>query len=278
MAQLESKHCQLCGHDPLDRFEVPNQTVLWKCRHCGLFQYGPVASEASYDSPHYHTDYERQRQRKVRTALVRLNRIAALVKAKAPRLLDVGCGIGAVMEAAHQKGFFPVGSDVSQAVVEGCRQRGLECGLIVNDRLPFDTESFDVVTAWSVIEHVVDVRATLAEWRRVLRPGGILAIDTSSALCWKARLLGARYRGFWPHGHTYTFTPPTLRQFVLEAGFRVVPSPFVGRISDLPLSEACYSVAYQLQYELRQWLRLQKPFMLFAERVESAGGSKKAAA
>jgi ubiquinone/menaquinone biosynthesis C-methylase UbiE len=278
MADSDSKKCQLCGHEPLVRFEVPRQTVLWKCPSCNLFQYGVLVGDRSYNSPHYHTDYELQRSRKVRTALVRLNRIAALVKEEAPRLLDVGCGIGAVMEAANLRGWKPVGSDVSQAVVDGCRQRGLECELIANDRLPFDNATFDVVTAWSVIEHVADVRTTLQEWRRVLRPGGILAIDTSNALCWKARLLGPKYRGFWPNGHTYTFTPATLKEFVANAGFRVLRNPFVGRISDIPFSQAAYSVGYQLQYELRQWLRLQKPFMMFAERVESPAVRKKAAA
>ena len=37
--------------------------------------------------------------------------------------------------------------------------------------MPFADRSFDVVTAWHVIEHVADVTETLADWRRVLRPG-----------------------------------------------------------------------------------------------------------
>lgn len=265
----EPKCCQLCGHQPLQFFEVPRQTQFWKCVQCGLYQFGLSGSESAYNCPSYHVDYQRQRRRKVRTAMVRLNRIAQLVEAPQPRLLDVGCGIGAVIEAAQQRGWSAAGAEISPAVVENCRHQGFECGLIENGRIPYADGSFDVLTSWSVIEHVDDVRAVLAEWRRVLRPNGVLALDTSNALCWKARLLGARYRGFWPHGHTYTFTPATLGRFLIEAGFEILPSPFVGRISSLSWGDACYALAYQLQYELRQRLRLQKPFFLFAKRDES---------
>jgi ubiquinone/menaquinone biosynthesis C-methylase UbiE len=259
-------------------FEILRQTEFWKCTECGLFQYGCAGSEEAYNCPTYHAGYEQQRRRKIRTAMVRLQRIAAIVHTPAPRLLDIGCGIGAVMEAATQRGWQATGADVSQAVVAGCQQRGLDCQLIADGRLPFPDRSFDIATAWSVIEHVEDVRQTLAEWRRVLKPGGILAMDTSNALCWKARLLGARYRHFWPHGHTYTFTPVTLGRFVREAGFRLVPAPFFGSLRGATWLQACYSLGYQLQFQVRERLRLQKPFMLFAERIEMRAGEQLAAA
>jgi SAM-dependent methyltransferase len=210
--------------------------------------------------------------------MVRLNRIAPLIPATSLRLLDIGCGIGAVIEAARQRGWYAAGADVSQAVVDSCHQRGLPCSLISHGQLPFPDRCFDVVTAWSVIEHVEDIRSVLAEWRRVLRPGGILAMDTSNANCWKARLLGPRYRAFWPHGHTYTFTPTTLGRFLTESGFQLAPRPFVGRCSGLSFWQTCYSIAYQVQFQTRERLRLQKPFMLFARRAEVEGVRTQAAA
>ncbi len=278
MSDSESKRCQLCGHQPLKRFEIPRQNIFWKCFKCDLYQYGALDSQSALDSPAYHQNSERQRGRKVRTAAVRLNRIAPLIPGRTPRMLDIGCGIGAVLEAAQQRGWVPVGAEVSRPVVNDCRERGFECELIANGRLPFDDGSFDVATAWSVIEHVEDVRVTLADWRRVLRPGGILALDTTDAHYWKARLFGARYRGFWPGGHTYTFTPDNLGQFLTETGFRLLRRPLVGRLSDLPLPLACYTLGYQLQYEFRCLTRSQKPFMLFAERVETVGNRLRRAA
>ena len=221
---------------------------------------------------------EKQRLRKIRTARVRLNRIAGLVQAESPRLLDVGCGIGAIMEAATQRGWTATGADVSQAVVDGCLGRGLNCNRIVDGLLPFPDTSFDIVTAWSVIEHVSDVRDALSEWRRVLKPGGILALDTSNCAVLEGSASAARYRGFWPHGHTYTFTPATLSRFLAETGFRVLAAPFVGKLTGNAFLDACYAVAYQTQYCIRDTLRLQKPFMLFAERIESVHGSKRVAA
>jgi ubiquinone/menaquinone biosynthesis C-methylase UbiE len=214
----------------------------------------------------------------LRTARLRLNRIASHVTAEQPRLLDVGCGIGVVMEAANARGWHGVGVDISHRIVEHCRQKGLECHRVSNWDLPFEDESFDVVTAWSTVEHVDNVSETLAEWYRVLRPGGVLAMDTSDAACLKVRLLGKGYRGIWVGGHTYTFTRPTLRAFCRRAGFQELPQPLLGRIANLSLSEAIVAAGYQLQYELRSRLALQKPFQLFLRKPARAAATAQQAA
>jgi len=224
--------------------------------------------EESLKCPQWCT--ERRSRRKLRTATVRLNRIAPLLTADRISMIDVGCGFfGAMMEAADRRGWTAVGTDVGKAAVFHCRRRGYKCELCENGRLPFEDQSFDLLTAWNVIEHVEDVMESLAEFRRVLRVGGILAMETSNANCLKARVFGSRYRRFWPSGHTYTFPPLSLKQFVERAGFQVVRQPFVGRLSELPSSMTCYALGYQAQYELRRVLRIQKAFQLFARRVDS---------
>ena len=88
------------------------------------------------------------------------------------RILDVGCGTGANLEMLGKFGE-AYGVDVSADALEFCRKRGLsqvEQGLA--EDLPFAEESFDLVTALDVVEHLDDDVAGLKEMRRVLRKGG----------------------------------------------------------------------------------------------------------
>jgi SAM-dependent methyltransferase len=89
-----------------------------------------------------------------------------------PRILDVGCGTGANLEMLAQYGEAE-GVDVSQEALAFCRERGLRnVRQGAAERLPYDDESFDLVTALDVVEHLDDDTAGLREMRRVLKPGG----------------------------------------------------------------------------------------------------------
>ena len=95
---------------------------------------------------------------------------------ESPRILDVGCGTGANLKMLARYGQAE-GVDISQQAVEFCRERGLDCvKLGALEQLPYDDESFDLVTALDVIEHLDDDVAGLHEIRRVLRPGGFVLV------------------------------------------------------------------------------------------------------
>ncbi len=87
------------------------------------------------------------------------------------RILDVGCGTGANLEMLKQFGAAE-GVDVSDEALEFCRQKGLEVHKGLAEELPFEDESFEVVTALDVVEHLDDDVAGLKEMHRVLKKGG----------------------------------------------------------------------------------------------------------
>jgi ubiquinone/menaquinone biosynthesis C-methylase UbiE len=87
-------------------------------------------------------------------------------------ILDVGCGTGANLEMLAQFGEAE-GVDVSPEALSFCRARGLEkVKLGEAERLPYDDNSFDLVTGLDVVEHLDDDLAGLKEMRRVLRRDG----------------------------------------------------------------------------------------------------------
>lgn len=269
--------CQLCGRSPLVKFVVPRSTTLWRCTQCGLYQNGRLVNNSAY-AAEYHRGYEHHRAKKLRTAGVRLNRIAPLVRAKKPRLLDVGSSVGCVIESALQRGWDAVGIDVSASAVEFCRKRNLPCRLVHGSSLPFPDASFDVLTAWHVIEHVDDVQLTLAEWFRVLRPDGVLALETPDGSSPIVRLRGSSYRKFWAPEHTYTFTPSTLAEFMRRTGFEILHRPAFGRLAGHSTGLAAYTVAYQSYHGLRKLAGISKAFQIFARRTSTPAIAQRAAA
>ncbi|MET7607845.1 class I SAM-dependent methyltransferase [Streptomyces avermitilis] len=94
------------------------------------------------------------------------------------RILDAGCGSGPLSAALRDRGAIVTGIDVSAGMLALARRRlGDDVALHVvdlSDRLPFADGSFDDVVASLVLHYLEDWGPTLAELRRVLRPGGRL--------------------------------------------------------------------------------------------------------
>ena len=92
------------------------------------------------------------------------------------KILDVGCGTGAAA-AAFMKYGSVVATDRSPFALDLARSRGLKNTVVcAADQLPFSDAAFDTLLALDIIEHVDDDAATLADFARVLKPGGTVAI------------------------------------------------------------------------------------------------------
>ena len=87
------------------------------------------------------------------------------------KILDVGCGTGANLEMLANFGESE-GVDVSDDALEFCKLKGLKAHKGLAEKLPFADESFDIVTALDVVEHLDDDVAGLREMNRVLKTGG----------------------------------------------------------------------------------------------------------
>ncbi len=108
-------------------------------------------------------------------------RRVALAQELAPRpgrVLDVGCGTGTFLRELPDL-YEKVGVDVSAAMLDVARSRGLDVRIASGGDLPFEDASFDLVTTIGVLHHLIDpdlVRATLREMARVAKPGAALLI------------------------------------------------------------------------------------------------------
>ena len=130
------------------------------------------------------------------------------------RVLDVGCGTGTMLTHLARYGETQ-GVDIDAEAVGYCHDRGLtHVSQSAADKLPFDDETFDLVTALDVIEHIDDDLAALREIRRVLRPEGRLLMTVPA------------YRFLWGRQddinlHKRRYVAGELRGRLQSAGFTV---------------------------------------------------------
>lgn len=109
--------------------------------------------------------------------------VLAALPGNAPRLLDIGCGTGALLELVAPRVDAAVGVDASRDMLALARTRLAERGLSHVSvrqadmyRLPLADSAFDVATLQMVLHYAEDPAAALAEAARTLKPGGRLVI------------------------------------------------------------------------------------------------------
>lgn len=113
-----------------------------------------------------------------------VNYINSLNLPDAIKLLDAGCGRGTLARMLNRN-FHYTGIDISQKALQQASRvyHQTECVDINAQPMPFADNSFDLVTALDIIEHVFDPRYLLHEIYRVLKPGGEVILTTPNILC-----------------------------------------------------------------------------------------------
>lgn len=113
---------------------------------------------------------------------------------KQRRILDVGCGTGIMLNYLTQYGQVE-GIDISRRAIAFCRVRGFtQVHLGDAQKLPFQNNSFDIVTAFDTLEHVKNDQLALKEFYRVLRPGGFILITVPALpLIWSSHDIAHRH-------------------------------------------------------------------------------------
>jgi SAM-dependent methyltransferase len=148
------------------------------------------------------------------------------------QVLDFGCGTGAMLSRLDRFGTVTA-VDAEAEAVRFCRQRGRERVLHVpaGAALPFEDDSFDLVTALDVIEHIEDDATALSELLRVLRYSGSALITVPA------------YNFLWGDqdeiSHHYRrFTAKSLRETLERAGFTIEHLSYFNTFLFLPIAAA----------------------------------------
>jgi SAM-dependent methyltransferase len=241
LAPSEHVACNLCGSDAADPTVAKHGFTIVRCRQCSLAYVTPrpdaAALVAMYSderyyrnrnaSPFGYPDYLGERWLLERLVARRLGVIEARRQGRG-RLLDVGCATGVMVEAAQARGWTAVGIDVSTFAVSQCPD-GLDVRHGDLWHASLEGGDFDVVVLDDTIEHLPDPGGALAEIHRVLRPGGLITLNTPNEDGWLRRAMGRHWFHCKPPEHLYYFSPRTLGALLEKHGFVRVESQLSGK-------------------------------------------------
>ncbi len=223
--------------DVPDRFEPEAGTPyhLVRCRKCSLIYLNPRPDESVSGRFYEHEGYTpfvsatgaASMQDKVYTALRSANNrwkrnFIEKQAGRKGRLLDVGCGTGEFLQEMQSAGWDVRGVErdarAAAHAVEALRLSVVRGGL---DALPSPENSFDVITAWHVLEHLYEPHRAIVRMRDLLKKGGLLIIAVPNSASLDARIYRQNWIAFDTPRHLQHFTPAALQTMLKMHGFEL---------------------------------------------------------
>ena len=141
-------------------------------------------------------------------------------------LLDVGCGTGAFMRYAESRGWTAYGLDpladisTERPVMDGLHSEspGIFKGVIEDP--PDFGRQFELVTMFSVLEHLKHPNDALEAARKLIAPRGYLYVSVPNDYTWLQRRLSKRFGDWWEHEtHLFYFNWFSLTWMLMRNGF-----------------------------------------------------------
>ncbi|MFA6053900.1 MAG: class I SAM-dependent methyltransferase [Thermodesulfovibrionales bacterium] len=155
---------------------------------------------------------------KLKTCKRLINEVNRLILTSGNRYhLDIGCAFGYMIEAARSAGYDSHGIEISPAA-DVAVKLGYKVRKGTLEDAAFPKESFDLITAVDVLEHISEPGEWLQECKRILKKSGLLLLVTPDCSSLTAHVL----RNRWPHykvEHLYYYSPRTLKRLLISIGF-----------------------------------------------------------
>jgi len=138
------------------------------------------------------------------------------------RLLDVGCATGRFLQRMKTLGWHVSGIELDP--VAAATARGVTPDVLVGDpaEIQLPPATFDLITAFHVVEHLPDPAAALRHMLAWLAPGGLMIVEVPNVGGWGGTLFGRFWSGLDFPRHLIHFTPATMRALVERCGGCVV--------------------------------------------------------
>jgi 2-polyprenyl-3-methyl-5-hydroxy-6-metoxy-1,4-benzoquinol methylase len=138
---------------------------------------------------------------------------------KTNRLLDIGCGIGYFLDEAKLRGWEVYGTEYADKAINICSSKGIDMQQGQLNTEWYESESFDVITSFEVIEHIFDPLDEIKKIYTLLRKEGALYITTPNFNSLERFILKAEYNSIVYPEHLSYYTPRTLHYLLSKNGF-----------------------------------------------------------
>jgi SAM-dependent methyltransferase len=139
----------------------------------------------------------------------------------AGRILDVGCSTGRFLDIAKRVGWECHGLELNHTEAKIARAKGFEIQECLLSKAN-SAKVFDAITLWDVFEHIKDGYLFLKEARKLLRPSGIVFVQSPTRDSLAARVLQAECNMFDGLEHVNLYGNESLNTLCSRAGYEVV--------------------------------------------------------
>ena len=161
---------------------------------------------------------------------------------KLKTVLDVGCGTGLLVKFLNKNHFKATGCDTeNEAIRTAKRINNVNVIKASATNLPFNKNTFDLITSVSVIEHLTpgDVISFIIQTKRILKPHGYVFFVTPNYATPIRLLQGKKWFGYSDPTHINFYTPKSLAQILKDYGFTDTRTRFKTKVNlpfdwDLP--------------------------------------------
>lgn len=241
--KLEKVPCNLCGG---------NNTCLWgekggfrivRCKNCNLVYINPRLNAQSLKIIYGKTYFNRHTQEKLLKMRLEMYKIeiAEIEKLKfGGKILDVGCGEGYMLSLFGKK-WEKFGTEINRTSAKFALDKfGVQVKTGYLKDANFTTNQFDAISIRGVIEHLPNPLGEMKEIARILKPNGIVAVNTPNIECLTAKIFKENYRLIDPKVHLYYFSSDTLSQMIKKAGLEVkqikyfyLGTPYASPVKDI---------------------------------------------
>ncbi len=235
--------CRLCASPSLAHLFRKQGTDYWACRACGFRLATPRTNPNLANTLDEYEQAYLQYLAPDRADRDNFESLCAWMERFQPlagrRLLDVGAGSGKLVRFLRERGVDASGLEPSRALFARflAGDAAFSCATLDEVRPPAGQPA-DIVTAFDVIEHVVDPLGFIDAAAAVLKPGGSFFVSTPDAGSLTARLSGRRWHFYYPYHLSY-FSRPTLERAAAARGFTLLDCRYRGRRR---------SVGYMIRY------------------------------
>lgn len=141
-----------------------------------------------------------------------LNKYIKNVKKK--KVLEIGCGHGAMLDYFKERGAFVKGIDINPEAVFYCKSRGIDAIQADCRNIPFKDNSFDVVFSLGVVEHFPETIKSMKEHVRLCKPNGKIIIIVPHFI--SLSYFGAVLWHYWRWGLNYNIMTTTGKAYFNE--------------------------------------------------------------
>ena len=145
-------------------------------------------------------------------------------RSQGTRVVDIGCACGYFVEVALEHGFDAYGIEFSSVAIASASEQ-VRARIIQQDINQLDTKqcrSFDLVTAFDVLEHTLEPIKFLVNARSLLKSRGLLVVTTPDVNHFLRRVMRSGWPMLQPFQHTVLFSGRSLRAALERAGYKEI--------------------------------------------------------